>query len=149
MLLKTSPQRENTIYQSPAQIWLVSLGGHKKRKKDREVDSAQRQQIEIRDQSPRCHGWPFLPTGNADWEGCRWRNEVVIYHTVINLRTQAVAGRPRLVPTARQRCRHPGAIRETADLSPSLLHPSLSGCSAAGLFKVRPGEICVLFVANA
>lgn len=61
------------------------------------------------------------------------------------------AGSPCLVPTARQRCRHPGAISEIADLSLSfslLLDRSLPAHFAVGFFKVRPGEICVLFVAK-
>lgn len=72
------------------------------------------------------------------------------------------AGSPCLVPTARRRCRHPGAISEIADLSLSLsppapplsllfsllLYRSLPAHFAAGFFKVRPREICVLFVAK-
>lgn len=70
----------------------------------------------------QCHGGLFTD-GKRRLEGCRWWNEAFIYHTVINLKIQAVAvgaGSPCLVPTARQRCRHPGAISEIADLSRSL-----------------------------
>lgn len=68
------------------------------------------------------------------------------------------AGSPCLVPTARQRCRHPGAISEIVDpislslsfsRSLSLLqHSSLPAHFAVGFFKVRPGEICVFFAAK-
>lgn len=68
---------------------------------------------------------------------------------------QAVAvgtGSPCLVPTARQRCRHPGAISEIADLSllsPFLFFSALLFSHSKDTFlKVSPGEICVLFAAK-
>lgn len=56
------------------------------------------------------------------------------------------------MPTASQSCRHPGAISEIADLTHSL-SVSRSLCSvtahfSVGFFKVRPEEVCLLFVAK-
>lgn len=58
-------------------------------------------------------------------------------------------GSPCLVPTARQQCRHPGAINEIAYLSPPsrflFFSALLLSPGKEGLLKVSSGEICVLF----